>query len=112
MEWLLQEHRAGRPNPEPVSLRHASTLPSNAQAVAVFFATVHGLRLTTSAPGARPVPFGCAWVGRHLGMSEATVWRALRMLEEEGVLMRMAPLPGRGKKGVDTYLPGDGYEAT
>jgi DNA-binding Lrp family transcriptional regulator len=45
-------------------------------------------------------------------MSEATVWRALRMLEEEGVLRRMAPLPGRRKKGVDTYLPGDGGEAT
>jgi hypothetical protein len=63
VEWLLREHRAGRRQPEPVPLPHVATLPANAQAVAVFFATVHGLRLTTSALGARPVPFGVR-VGR------------------------------------------------
>jgi hypothetical protein len=108
VEWLLQEYRAGRREPEPVSLLNVSTLPCNAQTVAVFFATVHGLRLTMPALGARPVPFGCEWVGSHLGMSKATVWRALRMLEAAGVLKRVGSLPGRDKLGVHLYLPEDG----
>jgi hypothetical protein len=74
--------------------------------VADFFAKVHSLRVGSGEH--RPVPFACEWVANHLGMSRMTVWRALRILESEGVIRRMDPLPGRGKKGVDTYLPGDG----
>lgn len=93
-EWLL--HKDAQSGPVD--------LPPKVQAVADFFAKVHSLRVKSGE--GRPVPFGCEWVGGHVGMSKATVWRALRILESEGVLKRMAPLPGRGKKGVDTYLPG------
>jgi DNA-binding GntR family transcriptional regulator len=81
-------------------------LPEKVQAVADFFARVHTLRV--KAGEHRPVPFGCAWVGQHLGISKATVWRALRILEAEGVLKKMDPLPGRDKKGIHPYLPGGG----
>jgi hypothetical protein len=95
VDWLL--HKDDNPHVD---------LPPKVKAVADFFTKVHSLRV--KAGEHRPVPFGCEWVGGHLGMSKTTVWRALRILESEGVIRRMDPLPGRGKKGVDTYLPGGG----
>jgi hypothetical protein len=96
VEWRL--HKDGHTGPVE--------LPPKVQEVADFFAKVYSLRLKDGED--RPVPFACRWVGGYLGMSEGAVWRALRILESEGVLKRMDPLPGRGKKGVDTYLPGTG----
>ena len=108
MEWLLQEHQAGRRQPEKVSLPPTAPLSPKVQAVADFYALVRGLRLGSAVPDTRPVPFGCEWVGGHLGMSKVTVSRALRTLEAAGVLKRVGHLPGRDKPGVHTWLPGDG----
>jgi hypothetical protein len=109
VDWLLEEYAAGRREPEPVNLPDTPPLHPNVQAVADFYRLVHGLRLTSPRFHEHPeVPFGCAWVGRHLGVSDTTVWRALRILEEARVVKRVGRLPGRGKLGVHTYLPGDG----
>ena len=94
--WLLYRDA----NPGPVEV------PEKVQAVLDFLIKLHTLRV--KADEHRPVPFACEWVGTHLGMSKTSVWRALRILESEGLVRKMAPLPGRGKKGVHTYLPGDG----
>lgn len=95
VEWRLRK-----------DAHHDLDLPASVQGVAGFFAKVYSLRLEGG--DERPVPFACEWVANHLGMSRMTVWRALRILEAEGLIKKMDPLPGRGKKGVDTYLPGDG----
>ena len=108
VEWLLAEHKAGRRQPVAVTLPVTAPLPPKVQAVADFYARVRGLRLATANPDTRPVPFGCAWVGRHLDMPKATVWRALQTLEAEGVLKQVGNLPGRDKQGVHLWLPGDG----
>ena len=44
VEWLLQEHKAGRRQPEAVSLPVTAPLPRKIQAVADFYATVRGVR--------------------------------------------------------------------
>jgi hypothetical protein len=108
VDWLLEEHAVGREKPKPVALPNSSDLSPAAEKVARFFELVHGLRLAADWMPGEPVPFGCDWVARHLGLSSKGVWKALRILEKRGALKKMAPLPGRRKKGVDTYLPGDG----
>jgi hypothetical protein len=65
---------------------------------------VRGLRLAVGDD--RAVPFATAWVGRQLDWSKIMVWRALRELVAVGVLQEPVPLPGRGKRGTHSYLPG------
>jgi hypothetical protein len=72
--------------------------------VAEFYVLVRGLRLAVGDD--RAVPFATAWVGWHLDWSKITVWRALRRLVEAGVLLEPVALPGRGKRGTHSYLPG------
>jgi len=80
------------------------SVPDVYHRVAVFFALVAGLRL--EAGDDRPVPFGCEWVGRHLGgVPKLTVWRARKRLVELGVLEHVGALPGRGKRGTDLFTP-------
>jgi hypothetical protein len=108
VDWLLEEHAVGRERAQPVALPNSAGLSPAVDKVARFFELVHGLRLAANWQEGEPVPFGCDWVARHLGLSSKGVWKALRILEKRGALRTAGRLPGRGKKGVDTYLPGDG----
>jgi hypothetical protein len=108
VEWLLKRHSEGKIKPDPVDL---PPLPPNATGpmkdVAEFFIRVRGLRLY--AGNTLPVVFACDWVARNLLMPKVTAWRAIKSLEDAGVLVFAGKLPGRkGKRGTHTYLPGKG----
>jgi hypothetical protein len=108
VDWLLEEHAVGREKPKPVTLPNSSDLSAGADRVARFFELVYGLRLDANWHEGKGVPFGCDWVAGYVGMSGMGVWKALRVLEKRRALRRVGRLPGRGKLGVDLYLPGDG----
>jgi len=111
VEALLRMAAEGQVMPLPVEL---PPLPEDAtqnmRTVAEFFRRVRALRLAVEDD--RPVPFATWWVGKHCGLpgvdnGKMAAWRTLWKLEAAGVLVKADPLPGRGKRGVSCYLPGD-----
>lgn len=103
VEWLLREWEAGGiPVESPLVLPPG--LPGSARVVGEFFGLILALRLW--ACDERPIPFACGWVGLKVGLSDRTVWRARIALVEADVLTKLDPLPGRGKRGTDLFLPG------
>jgi hypothetical protein len=102
---LLNEYAASHIEPVLVELpplTDGATRPM--RDMAAFFALVHGLRLW--ACDERPVPFACGWVASKLGLPKQTVWRVRGALVEAGVLVHAGMLPGRGKRGTWSFLPG------
>jgi hypothetical protein len=105
MAALLADHERGAINPEPVALDLPTGTPSTVARVADDVALLIGLRLAVG--DSRPLPYAVRWRARDLGLSPATVGRALVSLVSIGALDRgepMPPLPGRSK-GTATYLP-------
>ena len=110
VEWLLRNQEAGRVEAVAVDLPPLPDCATRvARDVAEFYRRVRGVRLW--AGDDRPVPFGGAWVGRYLGLPDTTVWRAIKQLEEYGVLVYVGALPGRGKRGTFLYEPGSASDA-
>jgi hypothetical protein len=106
VEWLLREADAGRL--EGFELVDLPPLPEWAtppmRRVAGFYAKVRSVRLW--AGDERDVPFACRWVAAKLRLPKTAVHRALTQLEAEGVLVRTATLPGRGRRGTQLWAPG------
>jgi hypothetical protein len=127
VEWWLAEWAAGRADPEPVELPPLPAKASeNVRLVAALYRVLLGLRL--GALDERAVPFACGWVGRKLavldplatdrakrrreppgpGLPRMTVWRILRRLEADGVLVRRGDSPGRtrNRRPMHLWAPG------